>query len=138
MSIMKKFVAVLNESFDVVKQLNALGHVTLGLAAEESKKENLGLVTYIDADGNSFPNISQFPFIILKGSGGKIKTFRQALIENNLPYSCFLDTMYDGGSDVQVANTRLKKFDDLKMVAVVTFGEQEILNPLTKKFSLYR
>ena len=134
----KKFVAVLNESFEVARQLNALGHITAGLAGEVGGHEALGLVTYEDAEGNRYPNISQFPFIILKANGNKLKIFRQALIENKLPHSCFLDTMFFGGSDVQIANTKEKKSDELTIVGIVTFAEREILDPLTKKFSLYK
>jgi hypothetical protein len=133
----KKFVAVLNKSADVQRLLNALGHITAGLAGNTGQSQEMGFISYFDAEGNEYPNISENPFIILKGNGSKIKQFRQDLISNKIPYSCFLDTMTSGGSDVQVAATKEKRAEGLEILALVTFGDRGVLDPLTKKFSVW-
>lgn len=133
----KKFVAVLNKSSDVQKLLNALGHITAGLAGNTGQSQNMGFISYFDAEGNEYPNISEYPFIILKGNTSKIKKFREELIQNNIPYSCFLDTMISGGSDAQVQATRMKKADELDILSIITFADKEILDPMTRKFSVW-
>jgi hypothetical protein len=97
----------------------------------------MGFISYFDAEGNEYPNISQYPFIVLKGNGSKIKQFRRDLLDRKIPYSCFLDTMISGGSDVQVAATKEKHGEELEILAIVTFGERDALDPLTKKFSVW-
>lgn len=133
----KKFVAVLNKSADAQRLLNALGHITAGLAGNTAQFDEMGFISYFDAEGNEYPNISRNPFIILKGNGSKIKQFRQDLMADKIPYSCFLDTMTSGGSEFQVAATKEKRAEDLEILAIVTFGERAILDPLTKKFSVW-
>lgn len=136
----KKFVAVLNKSSEIElsRLMNALGHMTAGLAGNTEQRDEMQFVSYEDANGGVYPNISECPFIILRGTGGKIKTFRSDLAERGIPYSCFLDTMVQGGSDVQRENTSKKSADELLMYGLVTFGEAAVLDTLTKKFSLWR
>jgi len=108
------------------------------IARDLSSAEELGLITYVDSEGNEFPSISKHPFIVLTASGNKLKAFRDELIAANIPFTCFLDTMIEGGWDAQLATTKSKKFDELTVMAIAAYGEREALDPLTKKFSLYR
>lgn len=133
----KKFIAVLNKAADPARLVNALGHISVGLAGNTNQFEKMEFIEYKDNKGGIYPNISRCPFIVLKGNENKIKQFREALIEIELPYSCFLDTMIEGGSDVQVENTLKKTPEELSVLAIVTFGERDILDPLTKKFSIW-
>jgi hypothetical protein len=133
----KKFVAVLNKSGEIPQLLNALGHITAGLAGSIEDSKHLSLINYEDSEGNIYPNISEYPFIVLKGNSNKIREFRFSLIQKEIPYSCFLNTMTYGGSDVQVENTKQKKSNDLEILAIVTFGEKSEIDLLTKKFSLW-
>lgn len=134
----QKFVAVINQSFDGPVVLNGLGHAAVGLGAGAGTADSMGLVQYKDKNGEVFPNISAFPFIVLKGRGGQLKTFREALIEAELPHTCFLDSMIEGGSDAQVARTLDSALDDLNVILIVAFGPKRQLDPLTKKFSVWR
>ena len=134
----KKFVVVLNKSFAADQLLSALGHVTAGLAANSPQREAMSFVVYRDAQGETYPNISEWPFIVLRGNGGGIKRFRADLIAADLSYSCYLDTMISGGSAAQVAATATQKTDDLQILALATFGDATKIDPLTKKFSLWK
>jgi hypothetical protein len=62
----KKFVAVLNKKVETGKLMNALGHMTAGLAGGFGKGHEMSFLEYRDGDGGIHPNISHFPFIILK------------------------------------------------------------------------
>ncbi len=134
----KKFVIALNKSADPVRLMNAIAHCSIGLGGALGNPEEMGLIPYIDADGNEYPNISRNPYIVLKTSGGKLKTFRESLLEENVPYTTFTDTMIEGGWEQQIADTKSKPQDDITFWAVAAFGDRAILDPLTKKFSLYR
>jgi hypothetical protein len=132
----KKSVVVLNRSHELSRLTSGLGHVTAGLAASLTKAgEDLGLLNYESADGQEFPSISDYSFIVLKGRGGQMKTFHTALKERRLPCVTYLDTMLDGGTAVEMAATKQRSFEEL---AVATFGDAELINALTKKFSLWQ
>ena len=134
----KKFVVALNKNIEPARLMNAIGHLSIGLGAEIQDKEHLGLITYVDKESNQYPNISEYGYIVLKTSGGKLKTFHQELKATNIPHSIFLDTMIEGTSDEQVARTKQRMHEELTYYAVAAFGEREMLDPLTAKFSLYR
>ena len=133
----KRFIAVLDQTVELQKLLVALGHISSGLAVKNNINNIMDFISYYDMDNNEFPNISQYPFIVLKGKQNHIKAFREELITKKMPHSCFLDTMLTGGSEIQQKITREKRLDDLKILAIATFGNQEELKPLTKKFSLW-
>jgi hypothetical protein len=134
----KKFVVVLNKTYQADQLLSALGHVTAGLSANSSQRETMNFVVYRDKDGGAYPNISAWPFIVLRGKSGELKRLRSELLAANLDYACYLDTMISGGSDAQMAATTTKTGDELQILALATFGEGAKLDPLTKKFSLWR
>lgn len=137
---MKKFVAVIlkNNELSFGSMLNALGHATAGLVSKSFPEGDMQFVDYRDGDGNVYPSISVSPFIILEGKAGKLKTFREQLIQNDVVHTCFLDTMMHGGSDFQLETTLTKSEQELKFVCVAAFGEAVVLDPLTKKFSLWK
>jgi hypothetical protein len=139
MSADKKFVVVLNRSHELAHLISGLGHVTAGLVGSLSKSgDDLSFVEYKSADGESFPWISDWPFIVLKGRGGQLKTLRASLIEKGLPCVAYLDTMLSGGSDAQQAATAERPSGELTILAVATFGDRSVLDELTSKFSIWQ
>ncbi len=61
----KRFVAVLNKQIEIGRLFNALGHMSAGLVASK----NLGefcFLQYQDLGQSIHPNISHYPFIVLK------------------------------------------------------------------------
>jgi hypothetical protein len=133
-----KFVVAMNRKYQADQLLSALGHVSAGMAANAERKEAMDFVTYRDADGGTYPNISAWPFIVLKGNGGALKRLRSELIDHGIDYACYLDTMISGGSDAQRQATNDRKSEDIKILAIAMFGDAEQIDPLTKKFSLWR
>jgi hypothetical protein len=134
-----KFAAVLNKKVPTGNLMNALGHMTAGLAATYPDKSAMRFDNYEDADGNPHPNISDNPFIILQAdNSNKIRTLRRALDEAGLPFVDFTGTMTEGTYAEQQERTKAMPEAELEYYGIVTFGEIEKLNMLTKKFSLWR
>lgn len=137
--ITHKFVAVLNKKVPIGNLLNALGHITAGLTASYTNKDAMRFDNYQDADGNVHANISDNPFIILQAdNANKLRTLRQALHDAGLPVVDFTSTMTEGTYAEQQERTKATPEAELEYWGVVTFGEIETLNALTKKFSLWR
>lgn len=134
-----KFVAVLNNKVPVGRVMNALGHATAGLAASYPDQAALRFDDYMDKDGGSHPHISDNPFIVLQAdNSNQLRTFRNALAEQNIPFTDFTSTMTEGTYADQQERTRATPEAELEYWCVVTFGQIDGLNALTKKFSLWR
>jgi hypothetical protein len=133
-----KFVIVLNKRRELPEMISGIGHVALGLGGSYQPSEDLGLVTYSDADGTDYPSISDWSVVVLRGGSGQMKNLKSALEAEELPCVSYLDTMLSGGSEAQQERTRETAAEDIELLALATFGEVSRLDPLTKKFSVWR
>lgn len=137
MSFPNKLVAVMNEKIEIGTLMNALAHMSIGFGAELGK-EALHLINYQDQDGGNHNNISEMPFMILKANSNKIRTLRQAAIQENIRHIDFTDTMTVGTYQEQIERTQQTKEADLIYYGIVLFGPWDRVSELTKKFSLMR
>ncbi|QQS38536.1 DUF2000 domain-containing protein [Candidatus Woesebacteria bacterium] len=135
----KRFMAILNKKVETGKLLNALGHITAGLAGGSGKNSEMYFLQYRDKDGGTHPNISHYPFIVLKAdNSNKIRKVRKEAIERNIPFSDFTSTMTIGTSQEQQNATSETPEEDLEYYGIVLFGSTEELREFTGKFSLYK
>lgn len=134
----KRFIAILNKKIDTGRALNVLGHLSVGLSdllAEGDAK----YVDYIDMDGNCHPNLSHYPFIVLKAdNSNKIRKVREEAVSRGIKFTDFTHTMIEGGSSIQQSTTSETREADLNYLGICLFGETEILREFTKKFSLLK
>ena len=121
----KRFIAVLNKKIEVGKLMNALGHMTAGLAGGNK-------------NGGKHSNISHFPFIILKAdNSNQIRTVRNEAMQREIFFSDFTSTMTIGTSEEQVKSTKNTPEAELEYYGICLFGETVVLREFTKKFSLF-
>ncbi|WP_045461027.1 DUF2000 domain-containing protein [Vibrio hyugaensis] len=134
----KRFVAVISKKVEVGRAVNVLGHLSVSLANQLSDGDTV-YTDYQDLDGNVHPNISHYPFIVLRAdNSSKIRKLRQEVLDKGIPFSDFTHTMVEGGSEVQQQTTKNTSEAELEYLGICLFGETETLRELTKKFSLYR
>lgn len=135
----KRFIAVLNKKIETGRAMNALGHMTAGLAGGCSKADEMCFLQYKDHDETIHPNISHFPFIVLKAdNSNKIRTVRNECINRGIPFSDFTSTMTLGTSKEQLKATSDTPEAELEYYGIVMFGDTNILKEFTGKFSLYQ
>jgi lysyl-tRNA synthetase class 2 len=135
----KRFVAVLNEKIDHGKLMNALGHMTAGLSALAEESEDLCLLRYEDKDGGAHPNISHFPFIVLKAeNSNQLRKVRAEAQKRGIPITDFTSTMTIGTSQAQRDATKTSAEAELEYYGICMFGSTDELKELTKKFSLFK
>jgi hypothetical protein len=133
-----RFVAILNKKVENGKLMNALGHMTAGLAGKVCH-ENMQFLDYQDLDGGRHPGISHFPFIVLGAdNSNKIRTARKEAIARGIPCTDFTSTMTVGTSQQQLDATAASKEEALEYYGLCLFGKTEILREFTGKFSLFR
>jgi len=134
-----RFIAVLNKKIPLGKLMNALGHMTAGLAGRYNKAGEMHLLEYRDKDNNIHPFISHFPFIVLKAdNGNQIRTVRNEAVKRNIMFTDFTSTMTVGTSEDQVKRTLETPEAELEYFGICMFGKTEELREFTKKFSLFQ
>jgi len=137
MTFENKLVAIVNKDVEVGIAMNAIAHMTIGLGAQLNNAL-LRLNDYQDKDGNIYPNISQMPFIILRGKSGEIRKAVQNAKEQNIKYSVFTNTMTGGTYQEQLDNTLATPEQELVYYGTILFGPWDTIGQITKKFSLYK
>ena len=135
----KRFVAILNRKVETGRLMNALGHMTAGLAGGSGKAEEMCFLQYQDKDGGTHPNTSLFPFIVLQAdNSNQIRTVRGECLARGIPFTDFTHTMTEGTSAEQVERTRQTSEADLDYWGICMFGSTEDIRAFTKKFSLFK
>lgn len=134
----KKFVAVLNRKHELPRLLNGLGHATAGLVGRMSENEGDFLDYPNDADGFT-ATVSRYPFIILRSdNGSKLAALRKAAAEKGVAENVFVSAMIGTSAADQIEKTKAASGSDLDYMVIVLFGEAALLDPMTKKFSLFK
>lgn len=134
-----RFVAILNKKIEYGKLMNALGHMTAGLAGGSGKTNEMYFLQYKDHDNGIHPNISHFPFIVLAAdNSSQIRTVRNEAITRKIPFTDFTNTMTVGTSQQQLDATVATKEQDLEYYGICLFGETTVIREFTKKFSLFK
>jgi hypothetical protein len=134
----KRFIAILNRKIEIGKLMNALGHMTAGLAGGYVDPNELCLLQYEDKDGNKHPNISHFPFIVLKAdNSNKIRTVRVEAVKRGIKFTDFTSTMTVGTSAEQQELTKNTTESELEYYGICLFGNTEELSEFTGRFSLF-
>ncbi len=133
-----RFIAVMNKKVETGRLMNALGHMTAGLAGKVCREDMLFL-EYQDKDGGLHPGISHFPFIVLAAdNSNKIRTARKEAIARGIPFTDFTSTMTVGTSQEQIDATYAANEEALEYYGLCLFGKTEILREFTGKFSLFK
>ncbi len=134
-----RFVAVLNKKIETGKLMNALGHMTAGLAGKVGQGQDMCFLDYLDQNSGVHPGISHFPFIVLSAdNSNKIRTVRNEARARQIPFTDFTSTMTLGTSQQQVEATSATQEIDLEYYGIAMFGETKVIREFTSKFSLYR
>jgi hypothetical protein len=132
-----KVVVAVNKKLEPGRALNAAAHALLGLSSEqEADRDPFQIVDYETADAGGFL-ASKLPLIVLRGSGGQLRRLRAELIEAGLPASGFHSAMTEGSWEEQVERSASQPLAELDLYAVASIGDRELIDPLTKRLSLY-
>ena len=137
MSFENKLVALVNKEIEVGVAMNAVAHMTIGLGTQLND-ETLRLNNYQDKDGNIYPNISQMPFMILRGKSNEIRKAVGQAKEEKMQFSVFTNTMTGGTYQEQLDNTLKTPEEQLIYYGAILFGPWDLVSQITKRFSLYK
>lgn len=134
----KKLAVIMNGKYPIPQLQNGAFHAVLGLTALVGTTA-FELLNYDNDSLGIEAQISRFPNIVLSAKNGNqiLKTYEEA---KRLGLACniFSGSMLGSSAEEQMQQTREATADTLNPMVVVLFGEQEDLQPLTKKFSLFK
>lgn len=136
-----KFVIVLNEKSPVGKLLSATGQLAMSLYRNATKEQqaDMSFIPFFNPSGTSLITLSTCSFVVLKGTTSQLLTLYAKTTEQGLPSAIFTSTMsFNGIEEDLVEKTANTPLDQTEPYAVGLFGKIEELNPLTKKFSVFK
>lgn len=133
-----KFICVLNKKTPTPLAMNALAHVTVGLASMLSDGER-DLLEYVSRTGEFTSLISRWPFIVLQAkNSNQLRQLQQSCSIKNLPFNAFTSSMVGASAMEQISKTAALDEEQLEFWAVAVFGTALDLAEPTKRFSLYK
>ena len=135
-----KFVAIVNKNLELGVALNALAHATAGLvsSASEEMRKKMSFINFPDKDGNDHNSISALSLIVLRGTSNEIRKTRNKYTEEGIHFVDFLETMTGDTYKEQLDKTANTPYEELNFYGIIAFGEKSLLDPITKRLSLWR
>lgn len=131
-----RIVAVMNKSIEPGKAMNALAHMSLGIAAKSNR--DFSLMDFKCKDDHILPGISQRPYVILKAPSNKVKKLVQIAIQESIEFRAFTESMTGGTWEEQSEKTREANLENHEFYGIVMLGDSDKITELTKKFSLWK
>ena len=135
-----KFAVVLNKKIEPGTALNACAHMTATLVAQADSEtgKHMSFMDYLDADGNAHP-VSALSLVVLSAkNSNQVRTARLEAINAGLPYADFTQSMTKDTFVEQMDRTRALHEENLDYWGLTIFGPKELVDPITRKFSLWR
>lgn len=132
----KKFTVVVNKKSEPATIMNALAHVCLGLGEAGTGTEFLD---YERPDLTRDARISKYPVIVFaaKNATQLLRLVKEAN-EANVDHNYFTEQMIAGSAQEQFEANRTTKLEELNLICVAMFGDRDVVDPLNKRFSLFR
>ena len=134
-----QFTCVVNKKIPAPALLNATGHMAAGLVNQyASNTSAMRFRDFTDKSESVHPSTSENGFIVLRSdNGNQLRTLRNKLIEQGIPFTDFTQVMVPGTYVSQQGEFSATPEEELEYFGVCFFAEKETSKELTKKFSLY-
>ena len=134
-----KFVVLVNKNLEIGRAMNAIAHSCAGLvaASPEEIRQRMSFIDFADKDSAVHKSISGLSLIVLRGSNNELKKARRKFIENDVLFTDFVETMTGDTYKEQLEKTAALGTEELEYFCVAAFGEKAVIDPITKRFSLW-
>ena len=136
-----KFMIILNEKAPPGKLLSATGQIAMSLYSNATKEQQVSMsfVPFLSPSGDNLITVSTCSFVVLKGTANHIVTLYAKTTEQNLLSAIFTSTMsFNGIEEDLILKTASTPLDQTEPYGVGIFGSIDEINPLTKKFSVFK
>jgi len=132
----KKLYIIVNRNMDASVLMNAAGHLAAGIM---QKTEDCIFHDYPNNAAGLTACLSHFPVVILqaKNSNQLYSTILKCK-DACLIYNFFCSTMLGQSTEQQIEATKNADPGALEFIAIAIFGDTEVMQPITRKFSVYK
>lgn len=119
------------------KVLNAVAHAGAYLGNKMAGQFDTGNF-FLTKDGKQLPRNSQYPIIILEGEAADLHAVIKDVQQSGLTFLIFNKEMIETTNDEKLAKMiSEKEIQELDIYAIGLFGENEIVENFTQRFSLW-
>lgn len=135
-----KFVVIVNKNLEAGRAFNSVAHSCAGLVASapEELREKMSFIDFpAKEEGMTHKSISGLSLIVLRGSNNELKKAKRKFVESGVHFTDFTETMTGDTYKEQLVKTEETSEEDMQYFCVAAFGEKEIIDPITKRFSLW-
>lgn len=138
-----KFVVALKSKLEHGVATNAASHLCLGLVAKAAAERpellpKMSFLNFPDADKGSHAPVSGLSLVVLEGRPAWLRRLRGEVSEAGLLSTDFTGLMTGGSYADQLERMGQTPEAELDYYGVAVFGPRDVVDPLTKKFSLLR
>ncbi|MQS05944.1 DUF2000 domain-containing protein [Streptomyces alkaliphilus] len=138
-----KFAVALKAKLDAGVAANAVGHLCLGLLAKAAAERSellphMSFLDFPDADEGSHAPVSGLSLVVLERRPAWLRRLRSEAAAEGLLSTDFTAQMTGGSHLDQLERMRRTPEAELDYYGVALFGPRDVIDPLTKKFSLLR
>lgn len=132
----KKMVIVLNKQIEGWMVTNTVGHISAYLGRNIDNFASRDQFELND-DTNIAAN-SQYPIITLSAKAGQMITFLNKVRESDLVHLAYTQDMIDFNDDSELEEALAGQSSaDLNIAGIGVFGDNDLIDSLTKKYSLW-
>jgi len=134
----KRIILVIRKDLEPWQIVNAVAHISAYIGNQ--LKETFGTgENFVSRDGLNHPRNSQYPIIIKRArSREQMQNFMQKVRDSKVLYHGFVREMVDYTSDTDLQKELGSKDDvEIEYMGIGIFGENEVVDKLTKKFGLW-
>ncbi len=134
----KKIVIVVDKSLENWQVVNVSSHVASVIGRKIKNFTSGGRL--FSKDGKAFDFNSQYNIVTLKAGSGQIMKLYDSVAESSdIESFMFLEEMLELSDDAQMKkDVGNKQSSDIKGIGIGLFGDKELLDKFTGKFSLWR
>ncbi|MGW6914478.1 DUF2000 domain-containing protein [Kitasatospora sp. NPDC054939] len=138
-----KFVVALKAKLPPGVAANAASHMCLALTARAAAERpellaDMSFLAYTDGDGGRHAPVSGLSLVVLEGRPAWLRKLREEAAAAGLLHTDFTGEMTGGDFADQLERMKATPEESLDYYGVALFGPRELIDPLTKKFSLLR
>ena len=134
----KRFAIVLRSDLEPWQIMNTACHIAAKLGKEVERFDTGP--RFITKEGFSIPRNSQYPIIVFRAkNSGELRSLLVEVWDAQLPYLAFVREMIETTNDEELQEILVNKTEEeLEYFGVGTFGDDDTVKRLTKKFSLWK
>lgn len=135
----KRITLLVNKELEDWQMANAVAHMSAYFGNNLSKNEFGTGENFVTSDGKKLPRNSQHPIIIMRASEKDLHKVLEKARAEHVKHHAFIKEMQDTNNDSEIVDTLKSQTEaDTTLYGLGVFGDNEVIDKLTKNFQLWK